>query len=279
MVVDNLSSGSLSNLPRSIEFQQVDLANPAIDFTLAAFRPETIFHFAAQIDVNKSISNPLFDAEQNVLATLRLLEYCRNEGTHFIFASSGGAIYGEAGSGPQAENHPEFPINPYGVAKLAIDRYLFAYHHQYQMPYTSMRFSNVYGPRQNTRGEAGVVAIFCERLMKGLPPIINGDGLQTRDFVYVKDLAKIAPTLLRKRPTGVFNLGTGIDSTILTMTRGLVQASGRDLEIQFAPARPGEQRHSVLDPDKAQRKLGWVAEVSLAEGILETMRWFQEHQA
>jgi UDP-glucose 4-epimerase len=279
LVIDDLSSGNIKNLPHKIRFQKISILDPMFNSMLKAFNPESIFHFAAQIDVNKSTLDPIKDAELNIFGTLGLLEHCRNTGAYFVFASSGGAIYGEATSGKQSENHPEFPLNPYGVAKLTIDRYLHAYYHQYQMPFTSMRFSNVYGPRQNAVGEAGVVAIFINNLLKSISPIINGNGSQTRDFVFVKDLSKIAPTLIEKMPIGVYNLGTGIGTSIHDLSNLLIEKLGAKANLQFGfgPARTGEQQHSIIDPSKANQELGWIAQTLLPKGIEDTIEWFHQN--
>lgn len=270
LVVDNLSSGRAENLSPAARLAPFDLGSPQARQVIEAFRPEAVFHFAAQINVQTSIEDPVLDAEQNVLNTLRLLEQIKGFSPYFAFASSGGAIYGEADHGAQDENHPEYPLNPYGVAKLAIDRYLHAFHHQYGLRSCSMRFSNVYGPRQNGKGEAGVVSIFMERLHQGEKLTIFGDGSQERDFVFAKDLAAAAPILLAQRPVGVFNLSTGKATSILQLAESCQRLFERNHQIEFAPARPGEQRRSLLSPDRAQRILGWTAQTSLDSGLSQT---------
>ena len=278
--LDNLRSGSRDNLNPEARFVQLDLKDERLAQEVARIRPEAVFHLAAQIDVRVSCADPVFDATENILATLRLLEAGLAHGMGFFgFASSGGAIYGEA-AGPQPETHPETPLNPYGVAKLAVDKYLHAYGEQRGLKSASLRFANVYGPRQGAKGEAGVVAVFAKRLRDGQAPLINGDGLQTRDFVYAPDLAEAASLVLRKGATGVYNLGTARETSVLDLARGLCAAAGFDpSRIQHGPAIAGEQRRSVLDPSKAARELGWVAGTRLAEGLPLTYEWFQARKA
>ncbi|HPS68745.1 MAG TPA: NAD-dependent epimerase/dehydratase family protein [Holophaga sp.] len=278
-VLDNLRSGSRANLNPAATFLELDLKDVRLADEIAAIRPEAVFHLAAQIDVRVSCADPVLDATENVLGTLRLIEAGLAGGmTFFGFASSGGAIYGEA-AGPQSESHPETPMNPYGVAKLAVDKYLHAYAVQRGLESASLRFSNVYGPRQGAKGEAGVVAVFAKRLRDGQAPRINGDGLQTRDFVFAPDLAEAAGLVLRQRATGIFNLGTGRETRILDLARGLCEAAGMDpSQLQHADGIPGEQRRSVLDPSKAARELGWIPRTPLAEGLRITYDWFRRNR-
>lgn len=278
-VIDNLMSGSKSNLHPDAGFLHLDLKEERLAQEVATLRPEAVFHLAAQIDVRVSCADPVLDATENILATLRLLEAGLAVGMEFFaFASSGGAIYGEA-SGPQAESHVELPMNPYGVAKLAVDKYLHAYAIQRGLRSASLRFANVYGPRQGAKGEAGVVAVFSKRLRDGLAPRINGDGLQTRDFVYAPDLAKAACLVLRQRATGVFNLGTGRETSVLDLAKGLCTAAGFDPGgIQHGEAIPGEQRRSVLDSAKAARELDWTPRTPLVEGLRTTYDWFARNR-
>lgn len=278
-VLDNLRSGSRANLDPAATFVELDLKDGRLAAEVAAIRPEAVFHLAAQIDVRVSCADPVFDATENILATLRLIEAGLACGMGFFgFASSGGAIYGEAG-GPQSEAHPEVPMNPYGVAKLAVDKYLHAYNVQRGLASASLRFSNVYGPRQGAKGEAGVVAVFSKLLRDGRPIRINGDGLQTRDFVFAPDLAEAASLVLRQRAAGVFNLGTGRETTVRQLAEGLCAAAGLDPAlIQHGPGIPGEQRRSVLDPAKAARELGWTPRTRFEEGLRTTYDWFKANR-
>ena len=277
-ILDNLRSGNTANLPPKAEFLEMDLKDPRMPAVLERLRPEAILHCAAQIDVRVSCKDPVFDAEENILCTLRLLEAGLAAGLQrFVFASSGGAIYGEA-SGAQDEGHPEVPINPYGVAKLAVDKYLHAYSLQRGIRACSLRFANAYGPRQGSRGEAGVVAVFCKRLRQGLAPVINGDGLQTRDFVHAADLAEAVGLVLERGTTGVVNLGTGVETSILDLARNLCRQAGVDpAGIRHEPGIPGEQRRSLLDPSKALAVLGWKARTAIEAGLAETYGWFKEN--
>ena len=279
-VIDNLRTGSPENLAPEVELIEMDLGDPGLAATVAKLGASAILHFAAQVDVRISCQDPVFDAGENIIATLRLLEAGLASGMrHFLFASSGGAIYGEAG-GPQDEGHPELPINPYGVAKLAVDKYLHAYASQRGLKGASLRFSNVYGPRQGTRGEAGVVAVFCKRLRDGRTPVVNGDGGQTRDFVYAPDLARAVGRVLETGAEGVFNLGTGRETSILDLAAALCRKAGADpAGIRCAAAIPGEQRRSVLDAGKALRVLGWRSETDLDSGLGLTWAWFSRPQA
>jgi len=278
VALDNLRSGSADLVNVRAEFIQLDLQDDRLPKVVAAIRPEAILHFAAQVEVRVSCLDPVFDANENILGTLRLLEAGLSHGLkHFVFASSGGAIYGEA-SGPQTEAHPEEPINPYGAAKLAVDKYLHTYLVQRGLAGCSLRFSNVYGPRQGTTSEAGVVAVFCKRLQKGLAPVINGDGLQTRDFVFAPDLAKAVSRVLAQRATGIFNLSTARETSILELAEILCRhAQVSPSEVAHAAKIPGEQKRSVLDATKARIELGWVPTTTLMDGLELTYQWFKRN--
>ncbi len=273
--LDDLSTGRRENLPPGCELLEVDLCQPQADVAVRRAAPEAVFHFAAQIDLRRSLEDPVADAGQNIVASLRLLESALAAGaSYFVFASSGGAIYGEA-DGPQDENHREAPLSPYGAAKLAVDKYLGVYHHHRGLATCSLRLSNVYGPRQQARGEAGVVAVFARCLRDGRPLPIHGDGAQTRDFLYVDDVARLAPLLISRPAGGVFNLGTGIETSVATLAATVRELTGAGAPpTTGAPAVPGEQRRSVLDAGRARRELGWQPEVSLTEGLRRTLAWF-----
>jgi UDP-glucose 4-epimerase len=274
--LDNLRNGSRANLNPDAGFIHMDLNNGAMRAELAKIRCEAVFHLAAQTDAQASCRDPIFDATENVLGTLRLLEAALGSGMrYFCFASSGGDIYGEALSGPQTEAHAEAPVTPYGAAKLAIDKYLHAYSAQRGLKSASLRFSSVYGPRQGAKGEGGVVAAFSKMLRDGLPPRVSGDGMQTRDFVYVADLAEAASLAMRQEATGVFNLGTGLETSILDLAKGLcLIANANPARIEHGPAVPGEQRRSALDPSRAGRVLAWSPRTSLTNGLRSAYEWF-----
>jgi UDP-glucose 4-epimerase len=277
LILDDLSTGSEANLPKSARLELGKIESEQTIILIKTFRPETIFHFAAQIDVRVSAAQPVHDAQQNIINSLRLLECGLQNGLrYFAFASSGGAIYGEPQAGPQDEDHPERPLSPYGVAKLCVDKYLASFSHQLGLQSCSMRFSNVYGPRQNGRGEAGVVALFITRALAGLPIRINGEGTQTRDFIYVQDLARAGELILTHRPQGILNLGTGIETSICRLADFLKAQFPGGLEISHNPAILGEQLRSVLDPSRAKRILQWEPTTTLNEGLMATTHWFAD---
>jgi UDP-glucose 4-epimerase len=238
------------------------------------FQPEALSHQAAQMDVRRSVSEPNFDATVNVLGTINLLEHCvKHSVRKAVFASTGGAVYGEQKEFPAKEDHPQYPVSPYGVSKLAAERYLYFYEIQYGLAYAALRYSNVYGPRQDPHGEAGVVAIFCGNLAVGQPSRINGTGDQTRDYVYVEDVAQANVLALEEEvPSGAYNIGTGTETSVNELYELLQKASGReDLPPEHGPAKPGEQLRSSVDPARAAKVLGWKPEVGLEAGLTETL--------
>ena len=267
-MLDDLSSGT--TVADGAQLHKVDVRENTED-VFATARPGVCFHLAAQIDVRVSVERPEFDAAVNVVGTLRVLEAAREHGTKIVFSSTGGAIYGEC-DGPAAEDHPRLPLAPYGVSKLAAEEYIAAYNRLYSNGHVSLRYGNVYGPRQDPHGEAGVVAIFMSALRDGKTPRIFGDGSQTRDYVYVADV--VAATLAAaEHAGGVFNVGTGVETSVLDLYERIERAVGRDEEAEFAEPRPGELQRSVLDPSLAQRELGWQPEHSLDAGLAETWSW------
>jgi UDP-glucose 4-epimerase len=274
-VVDDLSTGKRSNVPDGARFYETDIRTGCSE-VFEDFRPEVLSHQAAQMDVRRSVREPDFDAEVNVLGTVRLLQNCVEHGVErAIFASTGGAIYGEQSEFPAPEDHPQYPVSPYGVSKLAGERYLHYYCVQHSLPYVALRYANVYGPRQDPHGEAGVVAIFCSNLAAGKASTINGSGEQTRDYVYVGDVARANVLALeREAPSGAYNVGTGIETSVNELYEILLEASGRELRPKHGPAKPGEQLRSSVDPSKAARFLEWRPEVDLTNGLKETLRFF-----
>jgi UDP-glucose 4-epimerase len=272
-VLDDLSRGRHENVPRGARLREGDLRRDA-DSLLRNVRPEVCFHLAAQIDVRVSVERPDVDAGVNVLGTLRVLEAARAVGAKVVFSSTGGAIYGEC-DGPAAEDHPRRPLAPYGVSKLAGEEYLAAYNRLYGSTHVSLRYANVYGPRQDPHGEAGVVAIFMNALREGRSPRIFGDGSQTRDYVYVGDV--VAATLAAaERDGGVFNVGTGKETSVRELYDRVQHVAGVAREPEFADARPGELQRSVLDTSLASRELGWTAAHSLDQGLAETWAWISK---
>jgi UDP-glucose 4-epimerase len=275
-VVDNLSSGKRENIPERAVFYERDIRDGCVE-VFEEFRPEAFCHHAAQIDVRRSVREPDFDAEVNVLGTIRLLENCIRYGVEkVVFASTGGAIYGEQYEFPAPEeDHPLYPVSPYGVSKLAGERYLHFYHAQYGLRYAALRYGNVYGPRQDPHGEAGVVAIFSGNLAAGRTSTIYGSGEQTRDYIYVGDVARVTVVALEGEVSpGAYNIGTGIETNVNQLYEALRQISGRDLPPEYGPARPGEQLRSCIDPSKAARILGWRPETELAGGLKHTLTFF-----
>ncbi|MBD0357391.1 MAG: NAD-dependent epimerase/dehydratase family protein, partial [Rubrobacter sp.] len=240
------------------------------------FRVQALCHQAAQMDVRRSVREPDFDADVNVLGTIRLLQNCvEHEVKKIVFASTGGAIYGEQERFPAPEDHPQYPVSPYGVSKLACERYMHYYHVQYGLPYAALRYANVYGPRQDPHGEAGVVAIFCGNLAAGKTSTINGSGEQTRDYVYVEDVARANVVALENEiPSGAYNIGTGAETSVNRLYGLLLEVSGKELPPQHGPAKPGEQLRSSVDTSLADRVLGWRPEVRLPAGLKETFRFF-----
>jgi UDP-glucose 4-epimerase len=275
-VVDALSGGRRENVPEGARFYEADVRGGCSE-VFGDFSPEALCHQAAQIDVRRSVAEPDFDAEVNVLGTVRLLQSCVEHGVgRFVFASSGGAIYGEQESFPADEDHPQYPLSPYGVSKLAGEHYLRFYNTRYGLRYAALRYANVYGPRQDPHGEAGVVAVFCDHLTRGERSTINGTGEQTRDYVYVGDVARANVLALENdaAPSGAYNVGTAIETSVNRLYEILLEASGKDLLPEHGPAVPGEQMRSCIDSAKAARLLDWRPEVDLASGLRMTLEYF-----
>jgi UDP-glucose 4-epimerase len=279
-VVDDLSSGKRENVPEGALFYELDIRGGCIK-AFEEFEPEALCHQAAQMDVRRSVREPAFDADVNVLGTLRLLENCVKYATKkVVFASTGGAIYGEQREFPAPEEHPLYPVSPYGVSKLASERYLHYYHIQYGLSYLALRYANVYGPRQDPHGEAGVVAIFCGNLVDGCESTINGTGEQTRDYVYVEDVAWANVLALEgEAPAGSYNVGTGIETSVNELYEVLRGISEKDLPPMHGPAKPGEQLRSSVDPSAAGRALGWHPKTDLATGLEKTLSFFDALRA
>lgn len=270
-VVDNLSTGRREFVPAAAQFFPYDIKDGLTYELILDWRPQTIIHHAAQMSVQVSVSDPLLDAEENILGTLNILQAAARAGVRkFIFASTGGAIYGDEAPVPARETDPPRPESPYGIAKLAVEHYLHFYHREHGLVPVSLRYANVYGPRQNGLGEAGVVAIFIEKFLAGEQPVINGDGLQTRDFTYVGDIAAANLLALEYPEAGIFNIGTGRETDILTIYLHLQELTASPLGPAHGPPKPGEQRRSALNCDLAREVLGWQPQVGLEEGLAHT---------
>jgi len=280
-VLDDLSGGRRENVPAGAVFHEMDVRSPDVAGLFAEHRFAALCHLAAQMDVRRSVADPVFDADVNVLGLLRLMEAGREHGLERVaFASTGGAIYGEPdpdvnGGGPQPEAHPTRPMSPYGLSKLTSEHYLRYYADTYGIPFAALRFGNVYGPRQNPHGEAGVVAIFAERMLRGEPVTINGDGRQTRDYVFVADVVRAFVAALASDATGAFNVGTGVETDVVALFRHINEATGGRTPETHGPAKPGEQARSVLDVSHIGATLGWAPEVGVADGLRETVEWFR----
>ena len=277
-VVDNLSTGRRERVNAAAHLFVCDLRSARLDGAFAAARPEAIVHLAAQAAVPRSVADPRFDASVNVLGTLAVLDAARRVAVRrVVYISTGGAVYGDTDVLPTPEDHPTRPASPYGVSKLAGERYLECWAGLTGTPTLTLRLANIYGPRQDPQGEAGVVAIFTARLLGGAECVVNGDGEQTRDYVYVEDVADAAArALANPDATGVVNIGTGVATSVNDLYRRLARQVGVTRPARHAPARPGEQRKSLLDAARAKALLGWTATTSLDAGLAKTVAYFRE---
>ena len=276
IALDNLSSGKKENLDPRVRLAVLDIRSPEAADLIRREQPHAICHLAAQMDVRRSVEDPRFDAEANILGMLNLLEAARVSGVKkIIFSSTGGAIYGEQDVFPAPESHATRPVSPYGVSKASGELYLGYYRAQYGLQYVALRYANVYGPRQNPHGEAGVVAIFSQRLVAGSPCTIYGDGGQTRDFVFGPDVARANLLAFEKDYVGAVNIGTGIETDINRLFTLLAQAAGSNIQATHAPGKPGEQRRSCIDASLARKVLGWEPTVGIADGLRQTVEFFR----
>ncbi len=280
VILDNLITGRKKNINPATNFYEADIRDAAkVKEIFEQERFDVLNHHAAQMDVRKSVEDPVYDASVNTLGALTLLECCARTGVkRVIFASSGGAIYGEQDYFPADELHPTRPISPYGVSKLTTEQYLFYYKAVYGMDSVSLRYANVYGPRQNPHGEAGVVAIFSTKLLSGEQPIINGDGKQTRDYVFVEDVVKANVLALSCNGSHVYNIGTGIESDVNQLFGHLKKLTNSRAEEKHGPAKLGEQLRSVLTAGKVGKELGWKPGVSLEGGLRRTVEYFRSEE-
>ena len=279
VVLDDLSSGRFSNLPNRINFRHSDINEANLDETFSRENPQLVFHLAAQVSVSTSMRNPLLDAEANILGTLRLLEASRHHGVEkFIFSSSGGALYGDPEYNPCDEDHPIRPLSPYGLAKSVCEKYLELYNKIFFLNYVSLRYGNVYGPRQDPNGEAGVIAIFSQAMLEGQQPVIFGSGEQERDFVFVDDVVDANLLAIDDNVTGSYNIGTGEGTSvnrIFQMLRDLYRFRKMPLK---SPARLGDVLKISLDSAKSLRDMGWQPKTSLEEGLRLTADFFKRSQ-
>jgi len=279
-ILDDLSTGQKPNVNPKATFHQVDIADAKAVKLIEQIKPDVLNHHAAQMDVRHSVADPQFDARVNILGFVNLLEACKNAGTKkIIFASSGGAVYGEQETFPAAEDHPTRPASPYGVSKRTGELYLSYYQQAFGLPYIALRYANVYGPRQSNKGEAGVVAIFISLLLAGKVPVINGDGKQTRDYVNVGDVVNANVAALTSPYVGEINIGTGVETDVVALYELLRQGVGSKLEARHGPAKIGEQRRSCLAAQRAAEIFGWRPQVSLREGLERTIAYYRGNVA
>lgn len=276
LVVDDLSRGKRDNVPSGADFAQISITSPEVEQIIADFAPQAVFHLAAQMDVRRSVADPAFDAKTNVEGTVRVASAAARAGCEgFFFASTGGAIYGEQESFPADESHPCRSVSPYGISKRCAELYLDYFTRTGSMRAVPLRYANVYGPRQDPHGEAGVVAIFAQKMLAGETPRINGDGKQTRDYVYVGDVVRANLLALRHTETvGPVNIGTGIETDVNLLAKEIATAASYKGEIVYGPAMPGEQQRSVLAVGRAAELLHWKPEMALSKGIAKTVAWF-----
>jgi UDP-glucose 4-epimerase len=274
-VVDDLSRGRRENLNAEAAFHQLDIVDERLTDLVASIAPEVVFHEAAQIDVRRSVAEPLLDTRINVLGTVNVLDACaRADVRRVVFASSGGTLYGDADILPTPETYPCTPASGYGAAKLAAETYGSVFQQVHGLEFVALRYGNVFGPRQDPHGEAGVVAIFAQRLLGGGEAVINGDGTQTRDYVYVDDVVDANMRAAHGQALGAFNIGTGRQCDVNELYTHIARAAGVDREARHGEAKRGEQRTSCLDASRAAELLGWTPHTALEEGISRTVRWF-----
>ena len=276
VVVDNLSTGKRKHVNRAARLYKLDVQSPRLERVFRKERPAVLMHLAAQMDIRRSVEDPIFDAQSNILGTINVLEQAVRHGSRkVVFASSGGAIYGEQEVFPAPESHPTRPLSPYGISKLAGEFYLAYYQQHSGIQYVSLRYSNVYGPRQDPHGEAGVVAIFTQKMLSGEQPIVNGTGRQTRDFVFVEDVVDAHLAVMGKDVQGCYNVGVGEETSINELFGMLADLTKSGSKQVHGPAKKGEQARSVVDSTKLRQELGWEPRTPLSEGLSRTVEFFR----
>lgn len=276
-IVDDLSTGFKRNINPKAVFIEKDIKDKELWEVFSEEKFDVVNHHAAQMDVRRSVLDPKFDAETNVLGTLNLLQNCvKYNVSKFIFASTGGAVYGDQDEFPATEDHPTNPLSPYGITKLSVEKYLYFYFKEYGLKYTILRYANVYGPRQNPFGEAGVVAIFTSKLLKDEQPVINGTGAQTRDYVFVDDVVQANLIALNLNEPDIFNIGTGIETDVNYLFNSLNSITGKNKEEKHGPPAAGEQLRSVISSKKIFNKSGWKPSVKVDDGLHKTVEYFKE---
>ena len=274
-VLDNLITGFEKNINPKAKFIKADICDKELDKLFEKEKFDIVNHHAAQMDVRRSVADPAFDANTNILGTINLLQNCVKTGVKkFMFASTGGAVYGEQSYFPADENHPTSPLSPYGISKLTVEKYLFFYNLQHKLNYSILRYANIYGPRQNSAGEAGVVAIFSTKLLNKEQPIINGTGTQTRDYVFVGDVVKANLLALDDKRNDIYNVGTAKETDVNEIFNMLNKIVGNGQKEKHGPAAPGEQMRSVITSEKMFKKFSWKPSTTLEEGLKKTVEFF-----
>ena len=278
-VIDDLSTGRKKNLNRDAAFYKMDISSSRIERVFRNERPVVLVHMAAQMNVRRSTEDPRFDAQVNILGTINLMEHAVKHGVRkVVFASSGGTVYGEQEVFPAPESHPLQPLSPYGISKLTCEYYLKYFEYVAGIKSVALRFANVYGPRQNPEGEAGVVAIFTQKMLRGDQPLINGNGMQTRDYVYIGDVLEAVMRSMNPDVAGIYNVGTGREATVNAIFSELKTLTNSECKEIHGPAKTGELERSVLDASKLSKDTGWEAGMSLADGLKETVQFFREQK-
>ena len=277
-VLDNLSTGFKKNINPKAHFVESDIRDKGIIDLFRKEKFDLLCHHAAQMDVRRSVADPSYDAEVNINGTINLLQCCVRTGVgKFMFASTGGAVYGEQKYFPADEQHDTNPLSPYGISKLAVEKYLYFYNMQYGLKYTILRYANIYGPRQNPFGEAGVVAIFTTKMLKGDQPVINGTGEQTRDYVFVGDVVKANLIAIEDDVSSIYNIGTGTETNVNEIFHNLNDIIGKGMKEIHGPAAQGEQMRSVITSDKLFKRFNWRPSTILREGLENTVLYFREN--
>ncbi len=277
VVIDNLSTGKKENLNKKAKFYKIDICSPKISQIFRNEKPDIVFHYAAQIDIEKSIKNPIQNAKVNILGSLNILENCREFGIKkFIFASSGGAIYEKPNIFPTPEKYFADPLSPYGIAKLSTEKYLNYYYKTFGLPFISLRYANIYGPRQMSKGEGGVIAIFTDKMLSNRRAMINGDGKQTRDFVYVEDAIEAGVLAMEKNKVGIFNISTAKEINIDIIFKKIKKLTNFNCKKIYSLNTIKEQKRSCLDFQKAKKELEWKPKYFLDKGLQITVNWFKQ---
>ncbi len=275
VIIDNLTTGREENINPNAKFYKVDIRDDLSNI-FEKHQFDIVNHHAAQIDVRRSVNDPIYDAQVNILGTINILQNSVRFGVKkFMFASTGGAVYGEQDYFPADENHKQQPLSPYGISKLAVEKYLYFYKEVHNLKYTILRYANIYGPRQNPLGEAGVVCIFLDKILAGEQPIINGSGEQTRDYVYVKDVVKANLLTLEEEESEIYNVGTGIETSVNELFKLINENFDNQIREVHGPAKPGEQMRSVITSNKLFKKFGWKPDTLLKDGLKETIDYYK----